>query len=191
MTMPPFDPQVRRPNLPPTDVSYAVEDTAVGRMLLAVTADAVLVVCGFAPDRAAEDRWLLRLSTAVSPRILVHPSATDAIRRELVDYLGGHSTAITHPTSLVLATPFQQEVLTGLTGVAYGQRTTYGELAQRVGHPGAARAVGSALGANPLCVVLPCHRVLPVSGGLGGYAGGADAKAALLAVEAGERNRPA
>jgi methylated-DNA-[protein]-cysteine S-methyltransferase len=63
--------------------------------------------------------------------------------------------------------------------------TSYGELAARIDHPGAARAVGTALGANPLCIVLPCHRVLPASGGVGGYAGGSTAKETLLRLEAG------
>jgi methylated-DNA-[protein]-cysteine S-methyltransferase len=94
------------------------------------------------------------------------------------------------PTDLALATPFQREVLTGLAArVGYGARTTYGELASAVKHPGAARAVGTALGGNPLCIVLPCHRVLPASGGVGGYAGGAAAKEHLLALEA-EHVRP-
>ncbi len=87
---------------------------------------------------------------------------------------------------LVLASPFQREVLTGLAAsVGYGERTTYAVLARAVGHPGAARAVGTALGGNPLCITLPCHRVLPASGGVGGYAGGPAAKEHLLALEAG------
>src|SRR5512139_2903378 len=84
--------------------------------------------------------------------------------------------------------PLQREVLTGLAArVGYGERTTYAVLAAAVEHPGAARAVGTALGANPLCIVLPCHRVLPASGGVGGYAGGPAAKEHLLALEAARR----
>jgi methylated-DNA-[protein]-cysteine S-methyltransferase len=97
----------------------------------------------------------------------------------------GGARSVDVPTDLALATPFQREVLTGLAArVGYGERTTYGELASAVEHPGAARAVGTALGGNPLCIVLPCHRVLPASGGVGGYAGGAAAKEHLLALEA-------
>ena len=69
------------------------------------------------------------------------------------------------------------------TSVGFGQTTSYGALASAVGRPGAARAVGSTLGANPLCVVVPCHRVLAGSGSLNGYAGGADAKRFLLDLE--------
>jgi methylated-DNA-[protein]-cysteine S-methyltransferase len=67
--------------------------------------------------------------------------------------------------------------------VGYGSRTTYGALAAAVGRPRASRAVGAALGANPLCVVLPCHRVVAGSGALTGYAGGLDAKRYLLNLE--------
>ena len=70
----------------------------------------------------------------------------------------------------------------------YGDRATYGELAARVERPSAARAVGAALGANPLCVVLPCHRIVASSGALTGYAGGLAAKRYLLELEAGTRS---
>ena len=181
-----FDPPLAGPPvLPPTDVSYTTEDTDVGRLLLAVTADGALVTCTYAPDRAAEDRWLQRLASTVSPRVLRHPAPTDAVRRQLAAYLAGETRRIDARTDLALASRFQREVLTGLAArVGYGERTTYAELAREVAHPGAARAVGTALGANPLCIVLPCHRVLPAAGGVGGYAGGPAAKEHLLALEA-------
>ena len=152
-----FDPPLAGPPvLPPTDVSYTLEDTEVGRLLLAVTADGALVTCTYA-----------------------------AARRALAAYLAGTARRIDLRTDLALASAFQREVLTGLAArVGYGERTTYAVLASAVDHPGAARAVGSALGANPLCIVLPCHRVLVASGGVGGYAGGPAAKEHLLALEA-------
>ncbi len=184
-----FAPPLSRPRLPVSDVSYVVEDTAVGRLLLAVTSEGVLVTSAYATDRAAEDAWLQRLADAVSPRVLRHPRVLDEARRELAAYLGGRARVLTHRTDLALASRFQREVLAGLAArVGYGERTTYGALASAVEHPGAARAVGSALGANPLCVFVPCHRVLPaggsVGGEVGGYAGGPDAKRFLLALEA-------
>lgn len=181
-----FDPPLAGPPvLPPTDVSYTLEDTEVGRLLLAVTADGALVTCTYAADPTAEDHWLQRLATTVSPRVLRHAAPTDAARRALAAYLAGTARRIDLRTDLALASAFQREVLTGLAArVGYGERTTYAVLASAVDHPGAARAVGSALGANPLCIVLPCHRVLPASGGVGGYAGGPAAKEHLLALEA-------
>lgn len=181
-----FDPPLAGPpELAPTDVSYAVEDTAVGRMLLAVRDDGRVVTSAYVPDGDAEDRWLARLAASVSPRVLRHPGATDAVRRALDAYLAGRTRSVDVTPDLVLASPFQREVLTGLAArVGYGERTTYGVLATAVEHPGASRAVGTALGGNPLCVVIPCHRVLPASGGVGGYAGGPAAKEHLLALEA-------
>ncbi|MBM6401733.1 methylated-DNA--[protein]-cysteine S-methyltransferase [Phycicoccus sp. MQZ13P-5] len=176
------------PRLAPTDVSYVVDDTAVGRMLLAVRDDGRVLTTAYVPDAGAEERWLARLAAAVSPRVLRHPRPTDAVRRALEDYLAGRARRVEVETDLTLASDFQREVLTGLAAsVGYGERTTYAVLAAAVGHPGAARAVGTALGGNPLCVTLPCHRVLPASGGVGGYAGGPAAKEHLLALE----SRPA
>lgn len=172
------------PRLAPTDVSYVVEDTAVGRMLLAVRDDGRVLATAYAPDAEAEDRWLARIAGTVSPRVLRHPGPTDAVRRALEEYLAGRARRVEVETDLALASAFQREVLTGLAvSVGYGERTTYGVLAGEVGHPGAARAVGTALGGNPLCITLPCHRVLPASGGVGGYAGGPAAKEHLLALE--------
>lgn len=79
--------------------------------------------------------------------------------------------------------PFQQKVLTALLSVGPGQVCTYADLAAQVGSPRAARAVGNALGRNPIPVVVPCHRVLHGGGGLGGYTGGLHRKVALLEVE--------
>ena len=158
-----FDPPLAGPPvLEPTDVSYVLEDTEVGRLLVAVRDDGAVVTCAYAGDPASEDRWLQRIAAAVSPRVLRHPAPTDAARRALAAYLSGDATSVD----------------------VRAERTTYAVLASAVDHPGAARAVGTALGANPLCIVLPCHRVLPASGGVGGYAGGPAAKEHLLALEA-------
>ncbi|WP_299443758.1 methylated-DNA--[protein]-cysteine S-methyltransferase [uncultured Phycicoccus sp.] len=173
------------PVLPPTDVSYVVEDTAVGRLLLAVRADRRVVTCAYAPDDEAAGRWLQRVADRVSPRVLRRPADTDALRHAVEDYLAGRTRTLDVVPDLALASAFQREVLSGLaTSVGYGQRTTYASLAGRIGHPRAARAVGTALGGNPLCVVIPCHRVVPATGGIGGYAGGPAAKERLLALEA-------
>jgi methylated-DNA-[protein]-cysteine S-methyltransferase len=182
-----FSPTLTPPVLPESDVSYAAHDTPVGRLLLA-SAGGRLVLCAYAADAAAEDRLLARVAGAVSPRVLRHPRPLDAARRQVDEFLDGRRHAFDLETELALASPFQREVLTGLDGTAYGMTTTYGALAHAIGHDGAARAVGTALGANPLCIVLPCHRVLPAGGSaagrVGGYAGGSAAKEALLALEA-------
>jgi methylated-DNA-[protein]-cysteine S-methyltransferase len=182
-----YDPDVRPPVLPASDVSYVVEDTAVGRMLLAADATGALVASAFVPDSPAESHVLERLSRAISPRVLRQPRELDDARRELEAFLSGRSHRFTLRTDLALATPFQRVVLPRLAAtVGYGHRATYGELARAVERPSASRAVGAALGANPLCVVLPCHRVVAASGALTGYAGGLAAKEYLLELEARE-----
>jgi methylated-DNA-[protein]-cysteine S-methyltransferase len=180
-----YSPDVRPPVLPVTDVSYVVEDTPIGRMLLARSASGALVASSFVADTAAEDRLLERLSARVSPRVLRQPGELDEARRELEEFLAGRSRAITLRTDLVLASDFQRLVLPRLAAsVGYGEKATYGQLAAAVDRPTASRAVGAALGANPLCVVLPCHRVVAASGALTGYAGGLAAKRYLLDLEA-------
>jgi methylated-DNA-[protein]-cysteine S-methyltransferase len=80
-------------------------------------------------------------------------------------------------------TPFQLRVWTALRGIPYGETASYGEIARRIGRPGAARAVGLANGANPLPIVVPCHRVIGQSGALTGFGGGLPTKRALLELE--------
>jgi methylated-DNA-[protein]-cysteine S-methyltransferase len=169
------------------DVSYLLEDTALGRMLLATRADGVLVASSFAPSGAAEKGLLERLARAVSPRVIRTPAGPglDDVRRQLAAYLAGRRRRFELAVDPVLATSFQRTVLARLPEVGYGARISYRELATRLGRPQAARAVGAALGANPLCVVLPCHRVVASSGALTGYAGGLEAKQLLLDLEAG------
>lgn len=187
-----FEPEVRPPRLAPTDVSYVVEDTAVGRMLLARSDSGALVASSYVADTAAEDLVLTRISARVSPRVLRQPRELDDARRQLEEFLAGRRQSFELRTDLALASDFQRVVLPRLAQtVGYGHRATYGELARAVERPSAARAVGAALGANPMCVVLPCHRVVASSGALTGYAGGLDAKRYLLDLEAQHLADPA
>jgi len=101
---PTFDPPLAGPPvLEPTDVSYVLEDTEVGRLLVAVRSDGRVVTCAYAPDTAAEDRWLTRLAAGVSPRVLRHAAPTDAARRALTAYLSGASRSVDVPTDLICA----------------------------------------------------------------------------------------
>lgn len=181
-------PSLRPPVLAASDVSYVVEDTVIGRMLLARNASGSMVASAFITAPEDEDVLLTRLASKVSPRVLRQPRELDEARRQLEDYLAGRTRGFTLHTDLALASDFQRVVLPTLAAsVGYGSRATYGELAARVERPTAARAVGAALGANPLCVVLPCHRVVASSGALTGYAGGLAAKRFLLDLEAGRQ----
>jgi methylated-DNA-[protein]-cysteine S-methyltransferase len=168
------------------DVGYVAHETPVGRLLLAARSDGRLLASSYAPDDSSQDEVLARLARRVSPRVVRDPRALDAVRTALDSYFGGGEHAFDEvEVDLALATPFQREVLPALrSGTAYGERTSYGVLAGVVGHPRAARAVGAALGANPLCIVVPCHRVVAGNGALTGYAGGLAAKEYLLDLEA-------
>lgn len=172
------------PHFDAADVAYAVDDTPIGRLLYAVTPAGALVAALFAPDAAAEDRALTRIAGAVSPRIVRIPARLDAVRREYDDFLHGRRRDWDLPLDYSLAGPFQSAVLAALQArVGYGERSSYGALAAALGRPTASRAVGAALGSNPLCVVLPCHRVVSATGSLTGYAGGLAAKQYLLELE--------
>lgn len=166
------------------DVRYRRVELAIGPMLLATRSGGALLASVFVAVDGREEAMLDRLGRAVSPRVLRGGAGPDDAARELEDYLAGRRRDFDLAVDPVLATPFQKTVLAALPSIGYGRTATYGGLAGRLGRPAASRAVGAALGANPLCVVLPCHRVVAADGALTGYAGGLDAKRALLTLEA-------
>lgn len=179
-----YAPDVAPPGPLAGDVSFVVRDTDIGRMLLAARADGTALASSFVETDAQVDAVLLRLSRLVSPRVVRGGGGVQPLVEQVDAFLAGSVTAFTVPVDLALASPFQRAVLTRLgADIGYGSRTTYGALAASLGRPSASRAVGAALGANPLCVVLPCHRVVASSGALTGYAGGLAAKQRLLDLE--------
>jgi methylated-DNA-[protein]-cysteine S-methyltransferase len=103
---------------------------------------------------------------------------------------GDQDFAFDLPLDLSSGTPFQQAVWHALLAIPAAQNHSYRDVALRVGRPSAVRAVGTAIGRNPLCIVVPCHRVIGAGGALTGYAGGLDRKAALLRLERGEGLKP-
>jgi methylated-DNA-[protein]-cysteine S-methyltransferase len=111
-----------------------------------------------------------------------HPVLQEAMR-QLDDYFAGRRTSFDLPLDLQGGTPFQQSVWHALLSIPCGEHTSYGVLSQRIGQPAAVRAVGAAVGRNPLSIVVPCHRVLGADGSLTGYAGGLERKTALLRLE--------
>ena len=178
-------PAGRPPVFDTADVAYVAWDTPVGRMLLARAESGPLLASVFLVDDDAEEHAVERLARVVSPRVLRLPARLDQARHHLDEYFDGTRRDLDLDVDLALATPYQRRVLGALRQmVGYGERSTYGALASALDQPAASRAVGRALGANPLCVVLPCHRVVAGSGALTGYAGGLAAKEHLLALEA-------
>ncbi len=162
------------------DVSYASVDTPFGHLLLAGTRKG-LVKVAFPEQDTGEVLELL--ARRLSPRIVEAPAALDAARRELEEYFDGARRAFELPLDWSLIGPFARRVLRTTAKIPYGDSLTYGEVAAGAGSPGGSRAAGNALGANPIPIVIPCHRVLRAGGILGGYAGGPERKQWLLAHE--------
>jgi methylated-DNA-[protein]-cysteine S-methyltransferase len=164
------------------DVAYTTVDSPVGPLLLAATPRGLVRV---AYDIEDHDRVLDTLAQRLSPRVLRAPKRLDVAARELDEYFGGRRQAFDLPLDLSLSRGFRQLVQRHLPEIGYGQTRTYGQVADLVGNPKAARAVGTACATNPLPVVVPCHRVLPADGSPGRYVGGTPAKVALLSLETG------
>lgn len=172
------------------DVSYRTVDTPLGSLLLARTRVG-LVRIAFAVQ--GHDRALDDLAERVGPRILADAGPLDDVARELDEYFAGRRRGFDLPLDHRLSSGFRAAVLGQLVHIGYGDTASYAEVARAAGHPRAVRAVGSACGANPLPIVVPCHRVVRSDGTPGGYAGGAEAKRVLLTLEArsGEPGAPA
>ncbi len=165
--------------------AWAVRRSPVGPLLLAATG-AGLVAVGFHADERRIRRALGRLAEELGAepvRDERHPLLSRAAA-ELDAYFAGELRGFGLPLDWSLVSGFTRRVLEELAeSVPFGSVVEYGELARRVGDPGAARAVGAAMGANPLPVVVPCHRVVAAGGSVGGFSGGLETKRELLAHE--------
>jgi methylated-DNA-[protein]-cysteine S-methyltransferase len=159
------------------DVAVSTVESPVGDLLVAVS-DRGLVRLAFDPVHVLDD-----LAARISPRVLEAPARLDPVRRELDEYFEGRRRRFDMAVDLSLASGFRREVLEATARIPVGHVTTYGALAARVGKPRAARAVGNAVGSNPVAIVVPCHRVVPAGGGVGNYGGGPERKAFLLELE--------
>lgn len=162
------------------DVAYASTDSPFGPLLLAKTRRG-LVRLGL-PNQDA-DALLVDLADRVSPRVLEAPKELDEVRRELDLYFEGQLDRFDLPLDWRLSGGFRQRVLRAIDRIPYGQTRTYTEMARSAGNERAVRAAGTACGANPIPLVVPCHRVLRTGGALGGYGGGLQMKEALLELE--------
>lgn len=118
----------------------------------------------------------------VWPEAPDHPVLKQTIK-QMTEYFAGQRSSFDLPLDLAYGTPFQQSVWQALLAIPQGDTASYGELSKRIGKPAAVRAVGAAVGRNPLSVIVPCHRVIGADGSLTGYAGGLDKKTALLKLE--------
>jgi methylated-DNA-[protein]-cysteine S-methyltransferase len=164
------------------DVAYTIEASPVGPLLLACTPTGLVRVAYL--DELGEQWLLAELAARISPRVLAAPARLDPVRRELEDFFAGARRSFDIPLDWRLCgAGFARRVLEATSAIPYGSVSTYKHVAYEAGSPRAARAAGNALGANPLPIVVPCHRVLHTGGGLGGYTGGLGIKRTLLAIE--------
>jgi len=155
-------------------------DTPIGAMRLASTeAGLAYVELPHANGRGL-DGWLRRCLPGARVEDGVAPNCSAT--RQILEYLDGERTEFDLPLD-PRGTAFQCRVWTALAEIPYGETISYADIARRVERPRAVRAVGAANGANPLSLVVPCHRVIASDGHLGGYGGGLPLKARLLAME--------
>lgn len=160
---------------------YACFDTAWGVFVLAASEDGVCgAILPVRSHRRAEQLARKRWSDATRDDRLMPD-----LQRRIVSYYAGEPTDFDVPLDLAALTPFRRSVLKRCAVVPYGQTVQYGELARRIGKPKASRAVGGAMAANPIPLIIPCHRVLPAGGKLGGFSadGGVDVKRRMLRLE--------
>ncbi|MFG3045600.1 methylated-DNA--[protein]-cysteine S-methyltransferase [Streptomyces sp. NPDC048241] len=166
-------------------VVWAVVDSRIGPLMLAASRQGLVNVVFHATGPVCE-RALRRLAGRYGTEPVEEPGApvlAEAIR-QVEAYLAGERHDFDLPLDWSLISGFNRAVLRELAeGVPYGTVVGYGDLARRVGQPGGAQAVGAAMGANPLPVVVPCHRVVESDGGIGGFGGGLETKRQLLALE--------
>jgi methylated-DNA-[protein]-cysteine S-methyltransferase len=163
------------------DVAYATVDSPVGEVIVAAT-DRGLVRLGLPGEPLAA--VLTQLAEGISPRVMAYPRRLDEARRELDQYFAGKRQRFEVPIDWRLShAGFYRRVLRATAKVPFGEMITYSEAAQRAGSPRAFRAAGSALGSNPIPIVVPCHRVVRSGGDIGNYGGGPEMKRFLLELE--------
>lgn len=162
------------------DVAYAPFDSPIGELTVFTTR---LGLAMLAYPEEGLDEAMTRVAARISPRILAEPRRTDAVRRELDAYFAGDLHRFSTPVDWRLVGGFTARVLHATAEIPYGLVSTYRQVAEEAGSPRAFRAAGNALHVNPIPIVVPCHRVLPSSGRLGGYGGGVERKEFLLRLE--------
>jgi methylated-DNA-[protein]-cysteine S-methyltransferase len=167
------------------DLAYTTVSSPLGELLLVASPH------GLAQLHYLDEPLELALEPLArkrSPRIVESAAALDPWRRELDEYFSGARRSFEAQLDWEAMPPFQSAVLRATVAIPYGATSTYTGVATAAGNPRAQRAAGNALGANPLAIIIPCHRVLLSAGGFGGYTGGLHRKHYLLELE--ELSRP-
>ncbi|MBI5650269.1 MAG: methylated-DNA--[protein]-cysteine S-methyltransferase [Chloroflexi bacterium] len=161
------------------EIGIAIFNTRLGWIGIAWNARGIVALN---LPRATRANALRDLQREFSDAI-VHTRAPDEIERELREYVAGTRREFRLALDWSAIGAFQRAVLQAARKIPFGETRSYGWIAQQIGNPRASRAVGRALGANPIPIILPCHRVIASDGGLGGYGGGLPLKRKLLQLE--------
>lgn len=164
----------------PVDFRYATVPSPVGRVTVVEGERGVVAIEFGEPNR---ELLVERLSAAVGDGVALEKRSRLRGTTEIAEYFRGRRRTFGVAIDFCLTGSFQRRVLRQLVRVGFGQLTTYGDLARRVGKPGAARAVGAAMASNPVPILVPCHRVVASDGSLGGFSGGLEVKRRLHAHE--------
>ena len=152
-----------------------------GTLYVAVTSEGLAWLSWRQPD---PDACVEALESCFPGRCVIRdPEAVADWRHQLEEYFAGERTSFDLDVDLAALSDFERSVLEAARRIPYGEVIPYAEVARRIRKPGASRAVGNALGHNPVAIVIPCHRVVRSDGSLGGYTGGLDYKRKLLAIE--------
>jgi methylated-DNA-[protein]-cysteine S-methyltransferase len=163
------------------DVAYTTVDSPLGPLVVAATPRGLVRVAY--TEAVPQEDVLEELAARISPRLLEAPGRFDEPRRELDDYFAGRRRGFDLPIDWSTLRGFTRKVLQATARIDFGELRSYSEVASEAGSPRAVRAAGNALGANPMPVVVPCHRVVRTGGALGGYTGGVERKEFLLRLE--------
>src|SRR4051794_29262888 len=159
-------------------------ESPCGPLLCVVDEAEAIIRIEFVQGREGPDRprRITERMRARGIEVVEDAGRTAGLRRQLAEYFAGERQEF----DLRLApegTPFERSVWDELRKIPFGETRSYGEIARAIGHPGSARAVGRANGANPIPIVVPCHRVIGADGSLTGFGGGLEAKSRLLELE--------
>ena len=163
-------------------------DCPIGPLLVVAGSRGILRAAFGEEDRdrvveEASQASVAAAATGPAPQGRASVRTVDTFARELDAYFDRRLRTFTTPVDLALVDGFARRVLESTARIPYGAVATYGEIAKRAGSPRAGRAAGNALHRNPVPILIPCHRVVPAGGGLGGYGGCEERKAMLLALE--------
>jgi methylated-DNA-[protein]-cysteine S-methyltransferase len=159
----------------------SLQHELVGALFVATRSERLITV----DFGISQEAFIAHIEKAFGQAPYFDPTGFESITEQIKDYLNGKRTDFEIPLDLSSLTNFQRQVLLATLQIPRGQIVTYGEIARRIGNPKSMRAVGQALGRNPIPIVIPCHRVIASNGSLGGYSGGGglETKAKLLQLE--------